>query len=118
LAFAGIVCLVLGALTLVNGPIPELRVHLSTALATGIGFGLITVFLVRIAWVARRNKNMLGADSLIGQTAVASDAIDLAGQIFIHGELWQAQSKIPIRKGESVRVTARKGLLLFVEPLV
>jgi membrane-bound serine protease (ClpP class) len=118
LAFAGIVCLVLGALTLVNGPIPELRVHLSTALATGIGFGLITVFLVRIAWVARRNKNMLGADSLIGQTAVASDAIDLAGQIFIHGELWQAQSKIPIRKGESVHVTARKGLLLFVEPLV
>lgn len=118
LAFAGIVCLVLGALTLVNGPIPELRVHLSTALATGIGFGLITVFLVRIAWVARRNKNMLSADSLIGQTAVASDAIDLAGQIFIHGELWQAQSKIPIRKGESVRVTARKGLLLFVEPLV
>jgi membrane-bound serine protease (ClpP class) len=118
LAFAGIVCLVLGALTLVDGPIPELRVHLGTALATGIGFGLITFFLVRIALIARRNKQVLGVDTLIGQTAVASDPINPEGQIFIHGELWQAQSSTPIGKGESVRVTARKGLLLFVEPLV
>jgi membrane-bound serine protease (ClpP class) len=117
LAFAGIVCLVLGALTLVDGPIPELRVHLATALATGIGFGLITFFLVRIALIARRNKNMLGVDTLIGQIAVASDPIDPTGQIFIHGELWQAQSSTPIRKGESVRVTARKGLVLFIEPV-
>ncbi len=118
LAFAGIVCLVFGALTLVDGPIPEMRVHLGTALATGIGFGIITVFLVRIAVVARRNKTVLGADTLIGQTAIASDAINPHGQIFVHGEFWQAESTTPIRQGDSVRVTARKGLLLFVEPVL
>ena len=117
LAFAGIVCLVFSALTLVDGPIPEMRVHLGTALATGIGFGLITVFLVRIALIARRNKSILGVDTMIGQTAVASDPINPHGQIFIHGELWQAESVTPISQGDSVRVTARKGLLLFVEPL-
>jgi membrane-bound serine protease (ClpP class) len=118
LGFAGIVCLVFGVLTLVDGPIPEMRVHLATAIATGIGFGLITLFLVRIAVIARRNKTLLGVDTLIGQTAITSDAIhpDTAGgQIFIHGELWQARSTQPIRKGESVRVTGREGLLLFVE---
>lgn len=118
LAFAGIVCLVFGALTLVDGPIPEMRVHLATALATGIGFGLVTVFLVRIALIARRNKTILGVDTMIGQTAVASDAINPHGQIFIHGELWQAESLIPVKQGDSVRVTARKGLLLFVEPIL
>jgi membrane-bound serine protease (ClpP class) len=118
LAFAGIVCLVFGALTLVDGPIPEMRVHLATALATGIGFGLVTVFLVRIALIARRNKTILGVDTMIGQTAVASDAINPHGLIFIHGELWQAESLIPVKQGDSVRVTARKGLLLFVEPIL
>jgi len=117
LAIAGIFCLVLGLLTLVNGPIPEMRVHLSTALATGIGFGLITLWLVRIALIARRNKTLVGTDRLVGQTAIASDAIHLEGQIFIHGEWWKAQSSAPIDKGESVRVTARKGLLLLVEPM-
>ena len=118
LAFAGIVCLVFGALTLVDGPIPEMRVHLATALATGIAFGLITIFLVRIALLARRNKTILGVDTMIGQTAVASDAINPHGQIFIHGELWQAESTSPIKQGDSVRVIARKGLLLFVEPIL
>jgi membrane-bound serine protease (ClpP class) len=121
LAVAGIICLIFGLLTLVNGPIPEMRVHISTAVATGIGFGLITFFLVRIALIARRNKSMLGVDTLIGQTAIASDALEPTiknGQIFIHGELWQAKTTVPIRKGETVRVTARKGLLLFVEPTI
>ncbi len=40
LAAAGILCLVIGALTLVDGPIPELRVHLATALSAGLAFGL------------------------------------------------------------------------------
>jgi len=118
LGFAGIICLVFGVLTLVDGPIPEMRVHLATAIATGIGFGLITIFLVRIAVIARRNKTLLDVDTLIGQIAITSDLIQpdtAGGQIFIHGELWQARSTQPIQKGESVRVTGRKGLLLFVE---
>ena len=120
LGFAGIICLVFGVLTLVDGPIPEMRVRVATAIATGVGFGLITFFLVRIALIARRNKTVLGPDALIGQTAVASDDLEpdsSGGQIFVHGELWQARSLYPIRKGDSVRVTAREGLLLFVEPI-
>ena len=46
LAFTGIVCLVVGMLTLVAGPVPDMRVHAATAIAAGVAFGLITVFLV------------------------------------------------------------------------
>jgi membrane-bound serine protease (ClpP class) len=42
LALAGICSLVFGLATLVNGPIPELNVHLSVALAAGVGFGVIS----------------------------------------------------------------------------
>ncbi|MDT7811104.1 MAG: hypothetical protein QOJ42_1020, partial [Acidobacteriaceae bacterium] len=67
LAAAGILCLVIGALTLVDGPIPELRVHLATALSAGLAFGLITVFLLRLALRARRTKFRMGGDAMIGQ---------------------------------------------------
>ncbi len=122
LAAAGIVCLVVGLLTLVNGPIPEMRVHLGVALATGVGFGLITLFLVRIAIQARRNKVMLGSDALVGQLAIANDPIGPGtsppnGQVMVHGELWQARSDTPIAPGDHVRVTSRNGLLLSVERL-
>src|SRR4051812_47556734 len=45
LAIAGIASLTIGALLLVDGPIPQMRVHLWTALAVSLPLGLITVFL-------------------------------------------------------------------------
>ena len=119
LALAGIVCLVLGLLTLVNGPIPEMRVHLATALGVGIGFGSITFLLTTLAVRARRNKIHMGGEALPGAIAIAQTPLDPAqhpsGQILLHGELWQAQSLHPIAAGERVRVLSRDGLLLTVE---
>jgi membrane-bound serine protease (ClpP class) len=57
LTTGGIALLTLGGLLLVDSPIPELRVHLLTALAVSIPFGLITAFLMTIALRARRNKS-------------------------------------------------------------
>jgi membrane-bound serine protease (ClpP class) len=115
LALAGIVCLVFGLLTLVNGPIPEMRVHLSTALATGIGFGLITVFLTTIAFRARRNKVQVGSETLLGAIAIVQTPLAPEGQVMLRGELWQARSAAPVAAGEKVRVLGRNGLLLTVE---
>lgn len=117
LALAGIACLVFGMMTLVDGPVPEMRVHAGTAIATGIGFGLITFFLVRLAIQARRNKSMIGADALMGQIAVVTKPLDPVGQVMVHGELWEARSTTPAARDARVRVTAIEGLTLTVEPL-
>src|SRR6478672_10793427 len=45
----GIALLTLGGLLLVDSPIPEMRVHLATALAVSIPLGIITAFLMSIA---------------------------------------------------------------------
>ena len=79
LAGAGTLCLVFGLLTLVNGPIPELRVHPATAIAAGAAFALITVFVVRLALRARRNKSLMGVDALIGLTAIAQQPLSPGG---------------------------------------
>jgi len=115
LASAGIIALIFGTLTLVNGPIPQMRVHPATAIACGLGFGLITAFLVRIAWRARRNKTMLGPQALVGATGIAQQPIAPHGQILVHGELWQAESNAPIDSGEPVLIRAVRGLTLLVD---
>jgi membrane-bound serine protease (ClpP class) len=83
----------------------------------GVAFGGITTVLVRLAWRARRNKQMLGPEALLGAVGIAQQAIAPQGQILVHGELWLAESATPVSQGESVRVRAVEGLTLLVEPL-
>ena len=115
LAGSGVIALVFGTLTLVDGPIPEMRVRVSTAIACGVAFGLITLFLVRIAILARKNKVATGPQALLGATGVAQQPLAPSGQVLVHGELWQAESNAPVNPGEPVRVQAVRGLTLLVE---
>lgn len=115
LATAGVICLVFALLTLVAGPIPEMRVSMATAIGTGIAFGAITTFLVRITIRARRNKVLTGPEALIGSIAIAQQALDPRGQVMVHGELWFAESPSPVSAGERVRVREVRNLTLLVE---
>jgi membrane-bound serine protease (ClpP class) len=117
LTVGGITLLTLGGLLLVDSPIPEMRVHLLTALAVSIPLGCITAFLMSIAFKARRNKKVSGADGMIGETGVAQTAISPRGKIFVHGELWDAVASSDIEIGQAVVVRRVEGLLLHVEPL-
>ena len=90
LTIGGIVLLTLGGLLLVDAPIPEMRVHLLTALAVSIPLGLITAFLMTIAFRARRNKVVTGVQGMIGEIGVAQSPLVPEGKVFVHGEIWNA----------------------------
>jgi membrane-bound serine protease (ClpP class) len=117
LTVGGITLLTLGGLLLVDSPIPEMRVHLLTALAVSIPLGLITAFLMSIALRARRNKLVSGAQGLIGETGIAQTTLSPRGKIFVHGEIWDAVSSSDVSMGQSVVVRRVDGLLLQVEPV-
>jgi membrane-bound serine protease (ClpP class) len=117
LTVGGIVLLTLGGLLLVDSPIPEMRVHLLTALAVSIPFGVITAFLMSIALKARRNKVVTGAQGLIGETGVAQTPLSPQGKVFVHGELWDAIASSSLPVGEMVVVRRVDGLTLEVDPL-
>jgi membrane-bound serine protease (ClpP class) len=121
LAITGIICLVLGMLTLVASPIPQLDVHPWVALSIGIAFGIITAFLLRIAFIARRRKSLLGVDAMIGRIASAMEPITPSGHpsghILVEGELWRAVSNEEIPAGTRVRVTGHDENLLRVTPV-
>jgi len=117
LTIGGIALLTLGGLLLVDSPIPEMRVHLWTALAVSIPLGFITAFLMTIALKARRNKVVTGTQGLVGETGIAQTALTLQGKVFVHGELWDAVSSVPVTVGQFVIIRRVDGLMLQVEPL-
>jgi membrane-bound serine protease (ClpP class) len=117
LTVGGIALLTLGGLLLVDSPIPEMRVHLLTALAVSIPLGLITAFLMTLALKARRNKVVTGMEGLVGETGIAQTTLSPRGTIFVHGELWDAVSSADVPAGSSVVVQRVDGLVLQVEPL-
>ncbi|MFZ0416526.1 MAG: nodulation protein NfeD [Candidatus Sulfotelmatobacter sp.] len=117
LTVGGIALLTLGGLLLVDSPIPEMRVHLLTALAVSVPLGLITAFLMGIALKARRNKMVSGSQGLIGETGIAQTALSPRGKVFVHGEIWDAVASSDVTAGQSVVVRRVDGLLLQVEPL-
>ena len=118
LTVGGIVLLTLGGLLLVDSPIPEMRVHLATALAISIPLGIITAFLMSIALKARRNKVVTGEQGLVGETGVAQTALSPQGKVFVHGELWDAVASLPLPIGQLVVVRKIDGLILQVDPVV
>ena len=116
LAIGGITTLVIGALLLVDAPIPEMRVKLATALAVSIPVGLITVFLMTVALRARRSKVTTGAEGLVGEVAIAQTALAPVGKVFVHGELWDAVASANVPAGDKVVVEKVEGLQLRVQP--
>jgi membrane-bound serine protease (ClpP class) len=114
LALTGIVCLTFGMLTLVASPIPELRVNPWVAVGVSLGFGSITVFLVRLAIRARRRKVKLGADALVGSEASAMEALSPEGHVLVEGEIWRAVASEPVPAGAKLRVVGHEQYVLRV----
>jgi membrane-bound serine protease (ClpP class) len=108
--------MVLGAMLLVDGP-PEVRIHLSTALAVSLPFALITMFLVSIVVRARRGKVLTGISGMLDEIGIARTDLSPAGKVFVHGEYWNAVSSAPVPEGSRVRVTAVDGMTVHVEPV-
>lgn len=120
LAIAGIISLVFGMMTLIASPIPQLDVHPWVALSIGIAFGLITVFLLRLAVRARRQKTLLGVQAFVGHIASTMEPLAPAGHVLVQGEIWRAVAVEPgqhIPAGAPVRVTGHDNNLLRVTPV-
>ena len=116
LGIGGIICMIFGALFLVDGPIPEMRVRFLTAAAVSVPIGVIAIFLMTLVLRARRNRVVTGQEGMIGEIGVARTALGPDGKVFVHGEIWDAVARKAIDEGARVRVAGVDGLHLIVEP--
>jgi membrane-bound serine protease (ClpP class) len=117
LGAGGVVLMTLGGLLLIDGPIPELRVNVWTALGVSLPLGAITVFLMSIALKARRNKVVTGEQGMVGAIAIVCVPLTPSGKVFVQGELWDAVSPVNADAGSKVIVRQVENLVLHVEPV-
>lgn len=115
LGAGGTLAMVLGAVLLIDSPLPEMRVHLSTAVALALPFSLITIVLMSLVLRARRNKVVTGTEGMIGEIGTAITPVAGDGKVFVRGEYWDAASTNPVAAGSRIRVTGINKLKLQVE---
>ncbi|HUB07712.1 MAG TPA: nodulation protein NfeD [Myxococcales bacterium] len=118
----GAVCLLLGALLFVNKSSPDYQFapgawQISPVVVwpTPIALALIMFFVAVKVAQTRRRPSVVGVPGLIGQHAEAlTEITPTSGEIFLHGEYWQARSEEPVPKGASLRVISVDGLVARV----
>jgi membrane-bound serine protease (ClpP class) len=118
LGAGGAIAMVLGAVFLIDSPLPELRIRWSVAIALALPFAIITTLLVTLVVRARAKKVITGMRGMLGEAGIALTALAPAGKVMVHGEYWDAIAPpgASIEPGAKVRVTGVKGLKLDVHP--
>ena len=117
LATGGVIAMVLGIVILVDTDVPELQIGLGAAIAITLPFAAISVFLLQLAIRSFRFKVATGSEAMVGEFGEVRSAGDSADTVFVHGELWNASSGLPLAPGQKVRVLSVDGMNLEVEPV-
>jgi len=82
---------------------------------------LVLVIVVWGIYVYRMNVRVLGMPvqsmELEGAEGKALTDIHEEGKVKVRGEIWNSRSAQEIKKGEKIRILAREGITLEVEPV-
>ncbi|WP_147652387.1 NfeD family protein [Vulcaniibacterium gelatinicum] len=116
LGVGGVIALVAGSLILFDEEVPGFGVPGRLVLGIGVASALAFMGVIWLAARARRRPVVTGVEELVGHEAVAVEDFERQGQVRIRGEVWQAESNVPVRSGQRLRVHALDGLVLRVSP--
>lgn len=121
LTMGGIVAMFLGSIMLFSKPMtafdPVVKVSLRIIVIATAATAAFFVFALGMALKAHRRQVTTGKEGMVGEVGTAFSNLNPSGQVQVHGEIWQASSEVPIRKGERVRVVAVQGMEIMVEQI-
>jgi membrane-bound serine protease (ClpP class) len=116
LGIGGVVAFAFGAVMLIDTDVPGFGVSPALIGALAVVSALFMLFVVGMAVKARKRPVVTGDEELIGSVGVALEDVESEGWATVHSEQWRVRSAVPLRRGQHVRITARDGLVLAVEP--
>src|SRR6185312_15315978 len=120
IGISGVIALCAGGLMLFRTPGSGVGVDPFLVIAIGIVFGGGLAFIATKVVAARHQPVGVygaGAAGLLGQRAVVRVPLRPRGQVFLRGELWEAEAEeAPANTGDEVIVDKVEGLTLYVSP--
>lgn len=117
LGLGGIIAFVLGSVMLIDTDLPGYGVSWALIAPLAGVSALLSFVGGGMALRARKRPVLTGAEELLGAAGEVLEDIETEGWARVHSELWRVQSRVPLARGTKVRVTARHGLILEVEPI-
>jgi membrane-bound serine protease (ClpP class) len=114
LTLAGVSSLFFGAMMLFRGGEGGMSISWAVLIPTVV---IVSLFFAGIGYLVLRThlrRSMTGAAGMVGEKGTAYTPLQPEGQVFVHGEYWQAVSDEPVAAGETVEVMAVENLKLRV----
>ena len=116
LGVGGVVALILGGLLLTSNNPPEFQTSRWLVFGLGAVLGVLVLFVLVNVVRIRKLPAQIGAETIVGQEAIARSALNPSGSVLLDGEYWNAEADDdPIQPGEHVVVTEIHGLKLKVK---
>lgn len=116
LGVGGAVAFVFGSVMLMDTELPGYQISIPIIAAFAASSIGIFAFVIGAAVKARRRKVVTGRESMLGAPAIVLEDFSGTGLVRLHGEIWQAESNVPLTKGTKVQIVRLDDLVLTVEP--
>ena len=116
LGLGGLIAFVIGSVMLIDTDVPGYGIPWALIVPVAAASGLFSFFVVGMAVKARARPVVTGAEQMIGAPGEILEDMEHEGWARVHGEQWWVRSKVPLKRGDRVRVRVRHDLTLDVEP--
>jgi membrane-bound serine protease (ClpP class) len=116
LGIGGLIAFIIGSVMLIDTDLPGYGIPWQLIVPVAVASGLFSFFVAGMAIKARARPVVTGAEELIGASGEILEDMDHEGWARIHSEQWRVRSRVPLKRGDAVRVQARHDLVLEVEP--
>ena len=116
LTTGGAIALILGSVMLFKDMDPSFAVDLRLVVGCALTIVAAVAILTTKTLSVRRGRVTTGSEGLVTERGVARTELAPRGKIFVHGELWNAESSQPVAAGTPVEVVSVDGMLLHVKP--
>jgi membrane-bound serine protease (ClpP class) len=116
LGIGGILAFVIGSVILVESGAQGYSIALPLIISVALFSAAFFIGVITFAFRVHRRPVVTGQEEMIGLPAEALEDFQGIGRVRAHGELWRAQTRTPLHRGQKLRVTGIEGLTLTVEP--
>ena len=118
LGIGGIVAMVFGSIIMFDTDVPGFGIAIELIAGIAAVSAMVMAAIIYMAARAWRLPVVSGSQGVLeAEATTITEVNDSEGQVMLLGERWNARSETPIPPGRTVRVVARHGLVVNVEPI-
>jgi len=114
LGIGGVIAFVVGSVILMDTESKAFQIALPLIIAVAAFSVFLLVIIVGMLMRSRRTALVSGDSAMLSEMAEVIEDFTEKGMVRVHGELWQAVSERPVKKGQLLPIKAIKGLELLL----